>query len=169
MLLCFLVRDLIGFSSFLCYDIYLISSSTSSQCAFANNVYIVLILSHHLECDLIPYATTGDVAGIGWERSEGTPPPPGQAPKGRVYFTYCGQRLSPVLEDVAGGMWPLVHIQKKVFYVKMLLFSFFGHTTQIGLEVKILPFFPFTELKDTCQLWKPLVLICRRPSTQKCG
>lgn len=57
---------------------------------------------------------TGDVAGIGWERSEGTPPPPGQAPKGRVYFTYCGQRLSPILEDVAGGMWPLVHIQKKV-------------------------------------------------------
>lgn len=56
----------------------------------------------------------GDVAGIGWERSEGTPPPPGQAPKGRVYFTYCGQRLSPILEDVAGGMWPLVHIQKKV-------------------------------------------------------
>lgn len=54
------------------------------------------------------------MAGIGWERSEGTPPPPGQAPKGRVYFTYCGQRLSPILEDVAGGMWPLVHIQKKV-------------------------------------------------------
>lgn len=60
---------------------------------------------------------TGDVAGIGWERSEGTPPPPGQAPKGRVYFTYCGQRLSPILEDVAGGMWPLVHIQKKVGYM----------------------------------------------------
>ena len=60
------------------------------------------------------FADLGDVAGIGWERSEGTPPPPGQAPKGRVYFTYCGQRLSPTLEDVAGGMWPLVHIQKKV-------------------------------------------------------
>ena len=56
----------------------------------------------------------GDVAGIGWERSECTPPPPGQAPKGRVYFTYGGQRLCPILEDVAGGMWPLVHIQKKV-------------------------------------------------------
>uniref|UniRef100_A0A8C0P1C5 HECT domain E3 ubiquitin protein ligase 4 n=1 Tax=Canis lupus familiaris TaxID=9615 RepID=A0A8C0P1C5_CANLF len=55
----------------------------------------------------------GDVAGIGWERSEGTPPPPGQPAKGRVYFTYCGQRLSPYLEDVSGGMWPVVHIQKK--------------------------------------------------------
>ncbi|KAJ3603715.1 hypothetical protein NHX12_028456 [Muraenolepis orangiensis] len=65
--------------------------------------------SVRLDVALLP----GDVAGIGWERSEGTPPPPGQAPKGRVYFTYCGQRLSPTLEDVAGGMWPLVHIQKK--------------------------------------------------------
>nr|XP_036869936.1 probable E3 ubiquitin-protein ligase HECTD4 isoform X2 [Manis javanica] len=55
----------------------------------------------------------GDVAGIGWERIEGTPPPPGQPAKGRVYFTYCGQRLSPYLEDVCGGMWPVVHIQKK--------------------------------------------------------
>ncbi|XP_062874264.1 probable E3 ubiquitin-protein ligase HECTD4 isoform X2 [Trichomycterus rosablanca] len=65
--------------------------------------------SVRLDVALLP----GDVAGIGWERSEGTPPPPGQAAKGRVYFTYCGQRLSPYLEDVAGGMWPLVHIQKK--------------------------------------------------------
>ncbi|XP_062371736.1 probable E3 ubiquitin-protein ligase HECTD4 isoform X2 [Sardina pilchardus] len=65
--------------------------------------------SVRLDVALLP----GDVAGIGWERSEGTPPPPGQAPKGRVYFTYCGQRLSPYLEEVAGGMWPLVHIQKK--------------------------------------------------------
>ncbi|KAG9487790.1 hypothetical protein GDO78_007527 [Eleutherodactylus coqui] len=55
----------------------------------------------------------GDVAGIGWERTEGTPPPPGQPAKGRVYFTYCGQRLIPYLEDVSGGMWPVVHIQKK--------------------------------------------------------
>lgn len=59
----------------------------------------------------------GDVAGIGWERTEGTPPPPGQPAKGRVYFTYCGQRLSPYLEDVSGGMWPVVHIQKKAGYL----------------------------------------------------
>uniref|UniRef100_A0A452GVS4 HECT domain-containing protein n=1 Tax=Gopherus agassizii TaxID=38772 RepID=A0A452GVS4_9SAUR len=55
----------------------------------------------------------GDIAGIGWERTEGTPPPPGQPAKGRVYFTYCGQRLGPYLEDVSSGMWPVVHIQKK--------------------------------------------------------
>lgn len=67
-----------------------------------------------LRCGCPVCVNVGDVAGIGWERSEGTPPPPGQAPKGRVYFTYCGQRLGPILEDVAGGMWPLVHIQKKV-------------------------------------------------------
>ncbi|XP_026795565.1 probable E3 ubiquitin-protein ligase HECTD4 isoform X2 [Pangasianodon hypophthalmus] len=65
--------------------------------------------SVRLDVALLP----GNIAGIGWERMEGTPPPPGQAPKGRVYFTYCGQRLSPYLEDVAGGMWPVVHIQKK--------------------------------------------------------
>uniref|UniRef100_A0A671K5X4 Probable E3 ubiquitin-protein ligase HECTD4 n=1 Tax=Sinocyclocheilus anshuiensis TaxID=1608454 RepID=A0A671K5X4_9TELE len=65
--------------------------------------------SVRLDVTLLP----GDVAGIGWERLEGTPPPPGQPPKGRVYFTYCGQRLAPYLEDVAGGMWPVVHIQKK--------------------------------------------------------
>ncbi|XP_058850690.1 probable E3 ubiquitin-protein ligase HECTD4 isoform X1 [Acipenser ruthenus] len=65
--------------------------------------------SARLDVALVP----GDVAGIGWERTEGTPPPPGQAAKGRVYFTYCGQRLPPFLEDVSGGMWPLVHIQKK--------------------------------------------------------
>ncbi|KAL7986606.1 hypothetical protein Chor_012889 [Crotalus horridus] len=64
----------------------------------------------------------GDVAGIGWERTEGTPPPPGQPAKGRVYFTYCGQRLGPYLEDVSGGMWPVVHIQKKA--APSLLVSF---------------------------------------------
>ncbi|TNM90140.1 hypothetical protein fugu_004374 [Takifugu bimaculatus] len=51
--------------------------------------------SVRLDVALLP----GDVAGIGWERSECTPPPPGQAPKGRVYFTYGGQRLIPILED----------------------------------------------------------------------
>ncbi|XP_076586853.1 uncharacterized protein LOC143320791 [Chaetodon auriga] len=59
------------------------------------------------------HLSAGDVAGIGRERSGGTPPPPGQGPKGRVYFTYCSQQLGPILGDVAGGMWPLVHIQKK--------------------------------------------------------
>lgn len=67
-----------------------------------------------ISCNL---CISGDVAGIGWERSEGTPPPPGQPAKGRVYFTYCGQRLLPFLEDVSGGMWPVVHIQKKVTMV----------------------------------------------------
>ncbi|TSW08319.1 putative E3 ubiquitin-protein ligase HECTD4 [Bagarius yarrelli] len=65
--------------------------------------------SIRLDVALLP----GNIAGIGWERTEETSPPPGQASKGRVFFTYCGQRLSPYLEDVAGGMWPLVHIQKK--------------------------------------------------------
>lgn len=68
-------------------------------------------------CVSFPVSAVGDVAGIGWERTEGTPPPPGQPAKGRVYFTYCGQRLTPYLEDVSGGMWPVVHIQKKVSHI----------------------------------------------------
>ena len=57
----------------------------------------------------------GDVAGIGWERQgDDTQPLPGQQVKGQVYFTYNGERLAATLDDVSGGMWPVVHIQKKV-------------------------------------------------------
>ncbi len=57
---------------------------------------------------------SGDIAGIGWERQGDSPPLPGQTVKGIVYFTHNGRRLAPTLDDVAGGMWPVVHIQKKV-------------------------------------------------------
>ena len=53
-------------------------------------------------------------AGIGWERQGDSPALPGQPIKGLVYFTFNGKRLPATLEDVAGGMWPVVHIQKKV-------------------------------------------------------
>lgn len=79
---------------------------------------VYLIVSKRGKCVVsFLFSAIGDVAGIGWERTEGTPPPPGQPAKGRVYFTYCGQRLSPYLEDVSGGMWPVVHIQKKAGYL----------------------------------------------------
>ena len=60
--------------------------------------------------------TTGDLAGIGWERqgeasSSSLPNHPG---KGLVYFTYNGRRLQPTIDEVSGAMWPVVHIQKKV-------------------------------------------------------
>lgn len=55
----------------------------------------------------------GDVAGIGWERT-GESPVQGQTPRGRVYFTYNGRRLNAYMDDVSGGMFPVVHIQKKV-------------------------------------------------------
>lgn len=60
----------------------------------------------------------GDVAGCGWERTGDTPELMAQSPKGTVFFTYNGQRLSAALEDVAGGMWPVVHLQKKNTRVK---------------------------------------------------
>ena len=59
----------------------------------------------------------GDVAGIGWERT-GESPVQGQTPRGRVYFTYNGRRLNAYMDDVSGGMFPVVHIQKKVCATK---------------------------------------------------
>lgn len=55
----------------------------------------------------------GDIAGIGWERTT-DPPVQGETPKGKVYFTYNGRRLQPWIDDVAGALFPVVHIQKKV-------------------------------------------------------
>lgn len=88
---------------------------------------------------MLCFCKPGDVAGIGWERSECTPPPPGQAPKGRVYFTYGGQRLCPILEDVAGGMWPLVHIQKKVglFLFHLYFILYFISSTILSISIAI--------------------------------
>ena len=65
----------------------------------------------------------GDVAGIGWERQGDSPPLPGQPVKGVVYFSHKGRRLPCVIDDVAGGMWPVVHIQKKVGPVRLRLVS----------------------------------------------
>ena len=41
------------------------------------------------------------------------PSVPGQSVKGRVYFTHNGRRQLGVMDDVSGGMWPVVHLQKK--------------------------------------------------------
>ncbi|XP_076346000.1 putative E3 ubiquitin-protein ligase HECTD4 isoform X3 [Tachypleus tridentatus] len=61
----------------------------------------------------------GDVAGCGWERQgEATELPAGQVPKGTVFFTHNGRRLSSTLDNVAGAMWPVVHIQKKNIRVR---------------------------------------------------
>ncbi|XP_055958013.1 probable E3 ubiquitin-protein ligase HECTD4 [Patella vulgata] len=51
----------------------------------------------------------GDIAGIGWERTGSNI----DNPKGRVYFTHQGQKLPNTIDDVSGGMFPVVHIQKK--------------------------------------------------------
>ncbi|KAL3856755.1 hypothetical protein ACJMK2_011476 [Sinanodonta woodiana] len=61
--------------------------------------------------------SAGDIAGIGWERM-GEAPGPNQPPKGRVYFTYKGRRLPATIDDVSGGMYPVVHIQKKAVRVR---------------------------------------------------
>ena len=56
----------------------------------------------------------GDVAGIGWERSSEQTTTATSVPKGTVFFTYRGQRLPATLDNVAGAMYPVVQIQKKV-------------------------------------------------------
>ncbi|KAL8604631.1 hypothetical protein ACOMHN_013411 [Nucella lapillus] len=61
----------------------------------------------------------GDVAGIGWERAADQAPAPAPAtPKGTVFFTFRGQRLTATLDNVAGAMYPVVQIQKKNCRVK---------------------------------------------------
>ena len=63
----------------------------------------------------------GDVVGIGWEkRADSTP-----QPRGDVYFTHRGRRQAPIIEDVSGALWPVVHIQKKVrqMFVSSYLYS----------------------------------------------
>ena len=57
----------------------------------------------------------GDIAGVGWERT-GDTPVHGETPKGKVYFTYNGRKLTAYIDDVSGAMYPVVHIQKKVLH-----------------------------------------------------
>ena len=58
--------------------------------------------------------SVGDTVGVGWERQPDSPIMQGETCKGKVFFTYNGRKLHPVMEDVNGSMWPVVHLQKKV-------------------------------------------------------
>lgn len=49
-----------------------------------------------------------DVIGCGYKRAED------QSDKGTVYFTCNGVRLADSLDGVQSGLWPVIHIQKKV-------------------------------------------------------
>ena len=55
-----------------------------------------------------------DVIGCGWERLDPTELEGNSRVTGRVYFTRNGKRLAEVLDGVGAGLFPLVHIQKKV-------------------------------------------------------
>jgi len=46
------------------------------------------------------------VIGCGYTKSDDN--------KGTVYFTHNGQRLHGCLNDVSAGLWPVVHLQRKV-------------------------------------------------------
>ena len=51
-----------------------------------------------------------DVIGCGFKRGEDQPG------KSSVYFTYNGDRIAEELQGVQAGLWPVVHIQKKVWF-----------------------------------------------------
>ena len=55
-----------------------------------------------------------DVIGCGWERLDPTDIEDNSQVTGRVYFTRNGKRLAEVLDGVCAGLFPVVHIQKKV-------------------------------------------------------
>ncbi|KAH9492163.1 putative E3 ubiquitin-protein ligase HTD4 [Bulinus truncatus] len=87
--------------------IYLVVTSTGKAVHY-NGASLLQWRSVRLEVTL----SAGDIAGIGWERA-GDSQDSSQTPKGQVYFTYNGQRLSATLDNVSGAMYPVVHIQKK--------------------------------------------------------
>ena len=49
-----------------------------------------------------------DIIGCGYKKDED------HSDKGLAYFTYNGQRLAENLDGVQSGLWPVIHIQKKV-------------------------------------------------------
>ena len=49
-----------------------------------------------------------DVIGCGYKKAED------ESDKGLVYFTCNGNRLAEDLDGVRSGLWPVIHIQKKV-------------------------------------------------------
>ena len=55
-----------------------------------------------------------DVIGCGFERNED------QSANGLVYFTCNGDRLAGDLDGVQSGLWPVIHIQKKVRNIQEL-------------------------------------------------
>jgi len=78
---------------------------------------------------------TSHVIGCGYTRSEEN------VDKGSVYFTHNGQRLPGCLNDVRAGLWPVVHLQKKVSLSCVVLGSIHGPGAlrELSLSVPSLP------------------------------
>ena len=72
----------------------------------------------------IPALSTNDVIGIGWEKTSEQGGSATAPVRGRVYFTFNGRRLTASIEEVSGGLWPVVHLQKRVRYISNILLIF---------------------------------------------
>ena len=66
-----------------------------------------------------------DIIGCGYKKAED------QSDKGLVYFTCNGVRLADSLDGVESGLWPVIHIQKKV----KLLSYFFKETIPLCFKI----------------------------------
>ncbi|XP_030847057.1 probable E3 ubiquitin-protein ligase HECTD4 [Strongylocentrotus purpuratus] len=55
----------------------------------------------------------GDVIGMGWQQNDDPPPLNGSGRAGHIFMTLNGHKFAPTLEEVSGGLWPVVHVQKK--------------------------------------------------------
>lgn len=97
------------------YPIGTILLHNNGRAMHYNGLSLLQWKSVRLDVSLEP----GDVVGCGWERNGDMPPSQQQQPpKGSVFFTYNGCRQHHILNDVSGGMWPVVHIQKKNTRIK---------------------------------------------------
>ena len=88
------------------------------RCFFSSNGRAVLYrtggLLHWKTVSLNIIMKENDVIGCGFERNED------QSANGLVYFTCNGDRLAGDLDGVQSGLWPVIHIQKKVRNIQEL-------------------------------------------------
>ncbi|XP_041456057.1 probable E3 ubiquitin-protein ligase HECTD4 isoform X4 [Lytechinus variegatus] len=61
----------------------------------------------------------GDVIGMGWQQNDDPSPMNGSGGAGHIFMTLNGHKFAPTLEEVSGGLWPVVHVQKKNTQVRV--------------------------------------------------
>ncbi len=60
----------------------------------------------------------GDIIGIGWKKQNSTQGEEQQRNDGTVFVTINGQKKTPEIDNVAGGLYPVVHAQNRLAHVR---------------------------------------------------